>query len=987
MKQRKSTLAIIGALLLVIVTVFTLTASATDSEYTGTPERMYELIAEYDRSNSEKVRLKSLDKAIAYLDTIDPEEEKIEEIKMGLDLRILDLAEYYLDGIINTESVGDKHSKRDALDSYLASHPRFFESDKNNDFLLKLSGVTQKIANGYIAELGKVDTPDGKHEIIDALLRLSESYSVTLGEEEVAILNSETFLTAKLYLEKLGKAEGVSSRGALLRIIEAFISDHGIVCEEDELDLFLGELDSERREYLLGMNEAMSRLDSLAHVKDLTAPVRIDLTFDEKGMGQLAPMGNTVSGETVAFVGEDFGSDGENKYYTVSFDKEKTHVRTSMDLTAVSNSVVIEFDLTTFDRLPDRNIWVEDVGRANGTSWSIMYFSITPDGHLASDGSGENIILENAITPGKWTHVSLVVEHSTSRVRLYVDYDLVYETNKSHPTLGYTYPPEILIIGANPTTAGGSFSLDNVKVYEGHSPRDISRYTSLTPEQLFILEVMATENNELDPKARKEYYDEAMRNLPLFYLSGEYLTEDEEVIAAIDELLQFDFDGLRTELADYNLAKYTTLYEKLRAQAPGEETLSIRAYWLETIDTYYGTLGGIITSNDSYREMASYVSDERYRIDIEKLALEFVSHVNAFYSASTVSLKKASCESALNLIDSIDREIINSEELYPEFYSALERSLEMETILYESICIDNSKKLLACVTYVMQEAPTEADWDAKYDKLARYVAEARAIIKGGDVDLYYRDLYSVLEDFEPMMNYYFARLQNYHLAYITSELERYEASEQFFERVGILTKLRDYVNEEDIDLEREDIAALVKRIDDELALVMEDEDEYEALLEENTARFVEICEGLVGSVDYATMKKIVSEASEYYYTMKVDIASVQDAIAIYVVRRNEIKAKEELASTFSMLVDIVDPASEDALSGIITSFEYLGALDRDVPGVSSSISSLMSKMAEYDSAVKEINEEILSTAAASVYARNTDGMGSFVTLMLKALED
>ncbi len=985
MKIRKRIAIAISVLLVLVLSVFALADSADATEYTGTTEEVMTLIGNYDKANSAKGKLKALDEAIAYLATVDPESEGISEVHTELDKRILNLATVYLDELGAMTATEDKHTARDGIESFLTLHPFYTEMTEQDDYLASLGEATSLIAEEYLARLKTESDPDARHATTDKVYLLISSYSPTLRNDFGGELLMENFDTARAYL-LLADGETSSARlGALIRQIDGFLRDHYVESEPDELEAFENALSGVRLEYASLKADAFLKTHNAAHLKDFNSPIRVDRDFDTKVTGVLTPMGNTSNGVLLSYVGEDSGMDGENKYYTVRFDKEKTHVRTSMDLTSVKDAAVIEFDITTFDRLPDRCIWFEDVGRANGTSWSIMYFSITPEGHIATDAAGSDIIFKNAIIPGQWAHISLTVEHSTGDIKLYLDYELIYETNKCHPTYGYTYSPETLIIGANPTTKGASVSFDNVQVYTGHSPRDIYVYNSLSDEGLFLHYVSEIDNSDLTPKARKEYYDSAKSALSSYYSEGVYLTDNVDINNAVDKLLAFDYDALRVELGDKNLDGYSKLFDKLSSIAPGEKTLSLRKYWLAACDSFLGSTGGIITSGELHSYISEKIAEERYRIDIETMADEFTMHVNAFYSASTVALKKTSCESALSLLEYINLEVLGDKSLYPSFYQALELSYEMENILYETVCIDNSKKLLACVQYVMQCAPEREDWDASYDKLKGYVAQARVIIAGGQYDKYYRELYKVLEDFAPMNEYFYGRLQESHREHIISELARFDESTVFFERYGILVKLDEYISADDVDRDREDIRPLVERVERELVLIKDEEAEYDEILKENTEKFIKLCEGLLGSVDYATIKRIVTEASVYYYTMNVDMASCQDALAVYRVRRNELILKESVAEEFILLAEVIDTERDDALSMILDCYAYVDTVDRDVPGVDGALKLLEEKMAEYDASVEAVNSEIEGTLLASAYLRNISGFGSFITLIVSTM--
>ena len=199
--------------------------------------------------------------------------------------------------------------------------------------------------------------------------------------------------------------------------------------------------------------------------------------------------------------------------------------------------------------------------------------------------------------------------------------------------------------------------------------------------------------------------------------------------------------------------------------------------------------------------------------------------------------------------------------------------------------------------------------------------------------------------------------------------------------------MKEYVRENGIDPETEPFADYLAEVETILAELMANEDEYEAMLEENTGRFIEICKGLVGSIDYATMKSICTEASAYFYTMNVSNALAQDAIQIYTTRRDEVRAAENIANEFVESVLRLTVFEGNPLKLIIECAAYLDDVDITIPGVEAAVDMLTAECEEYDVQYAEINAEIAVTHTAVASVSNTSGMGSFITKILAALAE
>lgn len=955
-----------------------------DDTYTGNVAEANGLIARFDTANTVANKMKALDSAVAYMATVDPDAEGYADMVARYKSKSLALATLCLD---NAKRASDPVVKNEALDvlfDAVTAHP-VSDCEGYAEFAAEYEEQKLLALDGYLELCRAAGSADDKHAVIDAVAALVAKHEPTLREGYADALDAEIFLAAKLYLEAFDGEKGTAHNGTAARKLLNFINDHHVSEELEGYAEFVASMDENLAEYRLAFDAAALKATALSTPSQFAEPIVFDLKFDgDRDVGSLIPDNNVVNGEVVSEIGKDKGADGENGYYTIKFDYANRHLRTDAKLTKVDFPYVFECDVTTFDHLPNGTIHFEDYGTENGLTWNVVLFSITASGHMSRGG---NIIAENVVIPGQWTHISVASDVKNAKLYIYIDYELVATASAENAANGYTsYVPSVVRIGGNASTPGGSISIDNVRIYAGNSPIAIDALAEMDDAERFIFYTEKLSNPDCDAFVKQNYHSEIGKFIHLFWNGEDYLTENEELRSAVDAYLAVDRTEIDLMVKQANLDKLNTMYLKLKGYTRGEANFSKRAYLLGKIDSFNGSILGAISTGELYDEIVAYISNVREELSKEERAVEFIGYVNDFYAAASVEKRTESCRLALEMLPTLDLGLLNDAVSYPTFVDALDRSTRMEEILEENICIENSKLLLACISFVMNYC-TADEWDENYEALAPFVATAREIIEGGNYDVYYNDLGSAIESFEPMNEYFYTKLWENHVAFVSSELERCRTSEVFFEKYGICVKVKEYVRENGIDPETEPFAGYLAEVETILAELMANEDEYEAMLEENTGRFIEICKGLVGSIDYATMKSICTEASAYFYTMNVSNALAQDAIQIYTTRRDEVRAAENIANEFVESVLRLTVFEGNPLKLIIECAAYLDDVDITIPGVEAAVDMLTAECEEYDAQYAEINAEIAVTHTAVASVSNTSGMGSFITKILAALAE
>ena len=462
-----------------------------------------------------------------------------------------------------------------------------FADTETSDTEIQYTGTVGE-AEAMLSSLDAAKSVKEKAGILDSVLAYLDTVDPDAeGRKELEIsLDNAEYEVAKALVSEAKSCEDTLSLGSSLRLLSAFYKKHRLSSEEQELfveseiNALTARFDSEKA-------KALSELELLTYAKDYNDAPLVSNDFDNVKSGGFTPENNKDSSTLLSFIGEDSGMDGDNCYYTVRYDYAGKHLRATSYLQGVKDSLVFEFDFTTFDSLPHRNVTFEDYSTKNGVTWNVVYLGITPEGNLVRK---DEVIAKGIVTPGEWTHISVAVDTVTSEVDIYVDYVLVYSFNAEHPTLKYAFTPTMMRIGNTVTETGGSFSMDNVRIYRGHAPRDLEYYNSLSDKERFIYGASQLSNSDISVSGRYDYYTMLEKSVSNYYLDGKYLDKDSAVVLAVDRFLSFDKDGAEKTIKKINLATLDSYVQNLVSYTPSEENANERAYWVSECETFLASL-------------------------------------------------------------------------------------------------------------------------------------------------------------------------------------------------------------------------------------------------------------------------------------------------------------------------------------------------------------------------------------------------------------
>ena len=839
------------------------------------------------------------------------------------------LSSYNLDG-----TVEEKRSVLDLVNDYITEHPIDPSSLDYSEFMLEMDVLELDVANDYL-------------DCLDASL-------------------------------------GTAKNGAAVRRLSEFLKSHPIDENTEGFHVFNREHAKKLDLHNKAIKEAKEKLNYLSALSDYGKIPMYDMTFDrESDIGKLNPHLNVEGDTVISFIGNDKGRDGDNGYYTVKYEKPNYHFRTSASFSGVKKSVVFEFDFTTFGKLPNKLIWFSEAASAEGVTWSNVYISITPEGHIVRGNSASNIIIENAVVPGEWVHISLVINCETNILDVYVDYELMSSVSHLHSNYGYNYTPQQISIGANPSVAGGEFSIDNLRCYDGHVPRSENIYDGLTTGDKFVFCVDQLYNNDLPSLLKYDYYKKAESDLAKYWDGSTYQSDNEKIDDAIDRLLLFDDEKMLSEVSELNNIRLASFVNYLVKFGRNESNIAYRTYYLNKI-TDFIAIAYINKASDTYIKNYKIYSDARDAIVEEEKLVEFTKIIEDFYATSSIKTMQELVEKARSLMTDLDLSVLDNADSFPSFYDAYNKFFDLDTVIYDSISIENSKKIIACINYI-NEYDTEDEWLLNYDFMEPYVNIVREIYVGGIYDPFYNDAGNVLSKFIPTLEFFYNVQQEKHISKLKSDLQRCKDSDSYFERYGICIELRQYIDENEIATDNAKLNELVAELYEQLSILEEDIDSYRQMQKENAAKFVEICMKLTGSLSYAQMKPIFDEAAKYYYYVDFSNQAAKDALSIYNARRNEIYNIEAQASQFLASVAILVSDNSLTADNILIASQFIDKLELSCKGVDEAMLAYLEALETYDISVNTSNSEIDSSIYAMSGLMCNESNQSFITLIISKL--
>lgn len=692
-----------------------------------------------------------------------------------------------------------------------------------------------------------------------------------------------------------------------------------------------------------------------------------------------------------------------NRYYTIHWETKEpdssgsahTYMEPELDLTSGG---VIEFDMTTFGVFPDMTIQTAEGPTGDRAFTNLISFSQQSDGTIDLTTKGWTkagavpaaTTVEDVIVPGQWTHFTLVYHADTAMMDLYVNYEFVatFEAYNKHGQSHFR-------IGAE--TGGRELSMDNFFVYAGTAPRVVDRLTNMTDSQklLYYASVIGSESES--PADRNSAYTLAGALLPIFWSTdnSEYLgsaIDNAELQAAVDVVVQFDYDELLSKLKVANLAELATRIADYKTLPRTLDELKTRGTAITALETFIND-NVFDTNSADFAARKAEVAALRATYDNDVACDSFITAMDRFaISPSLSGMKRYYTNAQTNyLILDVNTQFDDADE-NQQLADALAAYANAEEAIAAVERRNNAKQFRAVLNNI-RVALAEDDWQQN-TMLRSYVKNARQTLREGNYDTSYEGLDELMSYYEEANAYFWPLLQSEHADYIDGRLTDFAAASAYIERLGILRSIGYYINTEsnEVDRTNTEIAQLIANYETCLEELEIQEDRYKDLLQENTEKFVNLMHIIAATDGYENLKPLYDRAAALYFSM--NISAVTDAEGNEKFTLDEVKACISAFDAVTAALDRIELASDlfianaaqltgegaAALSEtekyriLVECYRYVDEVDTSYTGVATAMEAYGTALAAYNATVAPLSGEITSTVELSVSARALCGM-------------
>ena len=788
---------------------------------------------------------------------------------------------------------------------------------------------------------------------------------------------AEYLACAELWFADINPSLGLMKNAVSIKKTRKFLKEHPIDASYAPYAAFAAKMADAESAHAEATRAAKTAIENALPSDEYSLPINVDNNFDDKTNGSFG-----VANKSTNFADKTSGRDGANKYFEIVY-RESSHTFAGIPTGDTNKGAVIEFDFTTFDKLPGATIKIEHgstVNTADGSKIFPVYFGIDPSGSIVA-GDWTTVIARDVIVKGEWTHFSFVYDPTTCNIDIYVDYEKIATFFSG--AAGITYKMTYIRMGAN--TNSGSFAFDNFTVYQGTGMRTHGRLDNMAADERFSYLCAQLSNTAFSAATRLSAYESAAELIGDYYKDGEYLTEDASIRASVDQYNSFDYDAMVIEKNRVIYDKYKGFVDALLAIKRSPLTTTDRASLLNTIDAYVTIHESELSKISEYGSYLDKVNSVRDNIAQEALIAKFCDKVNKFStSQKVIALERYYKEIEQMIVDGLELSLLDNPE-FSEFARCYELFGNAPAILHNAICLDNSKRIIAVAGYIGVYT-TEEEWIANYSYIDKFVTNLREVIREGNYYPDYAGVAEALEVYNPINDYFYADLQRKHIEAISSELNTFASVDSYIEKVGICAYISMYIDQNDIDENNPEMARLLGMFNTYLGEVELQKEDYAGVLEQNTSYFVNKVALLKTLTRYSDIKPVYDEAMKYYYAMNIGGDEVAAAIAEFDRLTVALAEMEKAAEALEIVaLELASLEGDELYAALVECAYYNSIVDDSIEGVAESRALYVSAYAKYNDFISTANSEITDAGVAVGSVRSCCGISPIIAVIIKLI--
>ena len=763
-------------------------------------------------------------------------------------------------------------------------------------------------------------------------------------------------------------------------------------------------------------------LDSTNRLTNYDLPIYMNETWETRGTGLTGTLG-TPWGVDLKGISNKMGvleeADG-NKYMVHRYLEKNAPAASYTQVGLGSNlkvdasaGLVFEFDVTTFSTFPDQGVMIE-TGSVNGAYFPPPYFYINAKGDICKNDKS-TVAISGAIIPGQWTHVTIILEPDEFIYKLYVegqficDYDAKYQgvTKYDHKNVAFR-------ISGGPGTSG-EICFDNIQIYGGDNFRIHDKLKNMSDDEQFLyyVDYLVDENNLV--AERSVAYDTAKELIDLYWVSDdegngtytEYALANPNLMDAVDVYLAFDLDAFLYEVGIKNLNSYVDLVNQLTAIKRESATAAQRTQILEEIAAFVNKTTGLINRDvdldnngkADYTECENIVSQVTRDAKYDTNAIDFIRYIDRFEKSTTLSAKQRNYNSAYELAenDGIDIALILNEN-HPDRanFAALIAAYDVyrnaDKVIYVLNKTNNSNKIVKCIDRINMYT-TEEEWLANREFMESYLNLLKDIVLNLDsngqiqYDPEFEGIDEAIAFFNDSYGFFYALLQDEHVAYIQGVLDRVATTDAYIEKMGMISSLEKYVQVNDINFKDQRIIDLLNDLDTCKAELVLREADYAKLLVQNAVYFVNLVERMRTAQTYNEQREYFEEAYLLYFYIDITVEGAARAVEIFDEYKVNLDRIAESSVRFIEAVAIYKACEteEEKYAALVECYYNAQFVEMSYDGAEEAMAEYLEAYNAYMNYVDAVNAEITDSGNAIGSLRANCGITNVIAIIIKKL--
>lgn len=657
----------------------------------------------------------------------------------------------------------------------------------------------------------------------------------------------------------------------------------------------------------------------------------------------------------------EYGANGSTYYATFEYMKgSSSDGYIAVNLPSSTENVIIEMDITTFTYWPTGGVSFNSGSNGLNTGARLYPWigAIDANGQIVapngkSHGYGPTLTDREGgyIIPGQWTHFVIVYNAKEKMVSYYVNDEKIVDADGKDAwscanTDDFNFNEALRIGNAN--SGGGSFSIDNVKLYIGNQPRNTELFSQMSALKKFAyytdyVKKYIDSNGLVGSAADAKTCYEEIAALHVLYW-GIKNEGDTDKTYLFDETTYWDataagyvdpgitYTEFKKAIDDYNYvaahaddviegalveSTFTTLQSMITQleALTGIDNLTKRKSLLADFDAY-------VEANLSYIGQFNADQTAAYQIFLTKRdavaveidayarANEYIEVVKKFAAARDLYSRTVYRSQAQNMMALMETDaalghfnlnLIKQE--VEAFAAAIATFEEQSALLDAQLTQDNNNIIIDCMSR-FPATPEEAM--KNYSYLNKYIVLVRRILLEGNYDPNNLLVQDALIIYEKMNALFYDALQKDHAAYVQDLIDQFNAETSYIARLGIYTATKAYLedNAATIDRTHDSIKGIYSQFEIMDAKFGSSEgkeeqwQEYGQILEANALKFANLVVQMRFCESYAELVSLREQAAALYYYMDSASADAQLAVEYYHAYENLITQKALYSEAF-----------------------------------------------------------------------------------------